>query len=70
MSNQKPRDDGVTEFDWQSPRWREADQTQGDAELEHRLHDDPPPPARGAIDRGNSVGRRKGRKAKRGGPKS
>jgi hypothetical protein len=70
MSNQKPRDDGVTEFDWQSPRWREADQDQGDAEREHRLHDDAAPPPRGAIDRGNSVGRNRGRRAKKGGSKA
>jgi hypothetical protein len=70
MSDEQPRDDGVTEFDWQSPRWREADQRQGDAEREHRLRDDAAPPARGAIDRGNSIGRRQARKTRRGGPKA
>ncbi len=61
MSNEPPRDGGPAEIDWRSPRWREADERQGDTEREHRFRDDAPKPERGAVDRVDSVGRRQER---------
>jgi hypothetical protein len=68
MSQERPDDDPASEIDWQSPRWREEDEGQSDAEREHRLRDDGAPEARGAIDRQNSVGRPHGRAPKKNEP--
>jgi hypothetical protein len=48
-----------------TPRWRGADASQADVEHDHRLHDDPAPTERGAIDREDSVGRRTGKGKRR-----
>ncbi len=61
MSDDPSRRDPPTEFDWESPRWRDPDAEQGETEREHRFRDDPAQAERGAIDRGNSVGRRRQR---------
>ena len=66
MSEKRPDDDRPAAFDWQSPRWREADEEQGDVERQHRLRDDAAPEARGAVDRGNSVGRSHDRRPRKG----
>ena len=44
-----------TDFRWDSPRWREADPQQTDAERGRRFRDDRAPRQRGAIDAGGSV---------------
>ncbi len=51
--------DQPTEFDWQSPRWRDSDEQQRDTEHEHRFRDDVAPKQRGAIDRDRSVGEKR-----------
>jgi hypothetical protein len=38
------------EFDWESPRWREGDEVQGDVERVRRFRGDRAPRQRGAID--------------------
>lgn len=43
------------DFDWASPRWREADDAQGDVERARRFRGDGAPRQRGAIDEDDSV---------------
>jgi hypothetical protein len=46
----------LVDVDWESPRWRESDEVQGDVEQTHRLMDDRAPAQRGALDDSQSVG--------------
>jgi Uncharacterized protein conserved in bacteria (DUF2188) len=41
--------------DWESPRWREGDDAQGDVERNRRLRDDRAPAQLGAIDESKSI---------------
>ena len=53
-----PDDRGTSDpsdVDWDSPRWREADEAQGDVERDRRLKGDRPPAQRGAIDESESM---------------
>ena len=43
------------DVDWDSPRWREADDAQGDVERDRRLKGDRAPAQRGAIDKSESI---------------
>ena len=43
------------DVDWDSPRWREADDAQGDVERDRRLKGDRAPAQRGAIDESESI---------------
>jgi hypothetical protein len=43
------------DVDWDSPRWREADDAQGDVERDRRLKGDRAPVQRGAIDESESI---------------
>lgn len=42
-------------MDWESPRWREADDAQADVERDRRLRGDRAPAQRGAIDESASI---------------
>lgn len=43
------------EVDWDSPRWREGDDVQGDVERDRRLHGDRAPSQHGAVDESGSL---------------
>lgn len=45
----------AVDVDWESPRWREGDDVQGDVEQSRRLKGDRAPAQRGAIDDRQSI---------------
>ena len=54
-ADESPSRGDSPDVDWDSPRWREADDAQGDVERDRRLKGDRAPAQRGAIDESESI---------------